>query len=85
MKAIQFTRYGQPGVLELREAEKPVPETNEVLIKVHATTVTTADCMMRRGDTLLSRMLLGFGSPKQKFRILGTEFSGIIASVGQYV
>lgn len=85
MKAIIFTKYGPPEVLQLREVEKPVPKENEVLIKVKATTVTAADCMMRRGDTLLSRILLGFGRPKEKFQILGTEFSGIIESIGPKV
>jgi NADPH:quinone reductase-like Zn-dependent oxidoreductase len=50
-----------------------------------ATTVTAADCMMRRGDTVLSRILLGFRKPKKKYQILGTEFSGVVESVGQKV
>jgi NADPH2:quinone reductase len=82
MKAIICPEYGPPEVLQLREVEKPRPKANEVLIKVKATTVTAADCMMRRGDTLLSRILLGYGRPKEKFQILGTEFSGIIESIG---
>jgi len=65
MKAIQYSKFGPPDVLQLREVEKPVPKDNEVLIKVQATTVTAADCMMRRGDTLLSRLLLGLRGHKQ--------------------
>lgn len=85
MKAILNKRYGSPDVLEHAEIEKPSPKNNEVLVNVKATTVTTADCMMRRGDTLLSRILLGFSRPKKKYQILGTEFSGVIESVGNKV
>lgn len=85
MKAIIYRNYGPPNVLELLDFEKPTPKPNEVLIKVFATTVTTADCMMRRGDTFLSRIILGFTRPKKKFQILGTEFSGIIESIGNKV
>ncbi len=85
MKAIIYKKYGSPNVLEPFEVEKPTPEPNEVLIKVFATTVTTADCMMRRGDTFLSRILLGLLKPKRKFQILGTEFSGKIEAVGNKV
>ena len=85
MKAILYKKYGSPNVLEPLEVEKPTPEPNEVLIRVFATTVTTADCMMRRGDTFLSRILLGLLKPKGKFQILGTEFSGKIETVGNKV
>ena len=82
MKAIIYKKYGSPDVLEPAEMENPTPEPSEVLIRVFATTVTTADCMMRRGDTFLSRILLGLLKPKGKFQILGTEFSGKIEAVG---
>jgi NADPH:quinone reductase-like Zn-dependent oxidoreductase len=85
MKAIVYKKYGSPNVLESLEVEKPTPEPNEVLIKVFATTVTTADCMMRRGDTLLSRILLGLIKPMKKYQILGTEFSGKIEATGSKV
>jgi NADPH2:quinone reductase len=85
MKAIIYKKYGTPEVLEPSEVEIPAPEPGEVLIKVFATTVTTADCMMRRGDTFLSRILLGFTRPKNRFQILGTEFSGKIEAVGSKV
>ena len=85
MKAIIYRKYGPPEVLKLVEIEKPSPKDNEVLIKIHATTVTSADCMMRRGDTVLSRILLGFTKPGKKYQILGTEFSGKIESVGSKV
>jgi NADPH2:quinone reductase len=82
MKAIIYKKYGSPNVLEPFDAEKPTPKANEVLIRVYATSVTTADSMMRRGDTFLSRILLGFTKPKKKYLILGTEFSGKIEAVG---
>jgi len=85
MKAIVYKKYGSPDVFELMDLEKPTPKANEVLIRVYATTVTTADCMMRRGDTFLSRILLGLIKPKSKYQILGTEFSGKIEAVGSNV
>jgi len=85
MKAIVYKKYGSPNVLELSEVEKPTPEPNEVLIRVYATSVTAADCMMRRGNTISSRILLGFKKPKKKYQILGTEFSGKIEAAGSKV
>jgi NADPH2:quinone reductase len=85
MKAIIYKKFGSPSVLELLDIEKPIPEPNEVLIKVFASSVTSADCMMRRGDTVLSRILLGLFKPAKKFQILGTEFSGRVEAVGSKV
>jgi NADPH:quinone reductase-like Zn-dependent oxidoreductase len=85
MKAIIYKKYGTPNVLEPLDLEKPIPDPREVLIRVYASTVTSADCMMRRGDTVLSRILLGLLKPAKKFQILGTEFSGTIEAVGSKV
>jgi NADPH:quinone reductase-like Zn-dependent oxidoreductase len=82
MKAIVYKKYGPPDVLEATKIKKPSLKAGEVLIKIKATTVTTADCMMRRGDTLSSRILLGAIHPRKKFQILGTEFSGIVEAIG---
>lgn len=85
MKTIVYYKYGSPDVLEQHDKEKPVAKDREVLVKIRATTVTAADCMMRRGDTFLSRILLGLTHPREKFQILGTEFSGKIEAVGSKV
>jgi len=83
MKAIVYTEYGTPDVLQLREVEKPAPKNNEVLVRVHATSVTAADGLMRRGDSFMSRIFLGFKKPRRE--ILGTELAGEIESVGKDV
>ncbi len=90
MKAIVYTQYGAPDVLQLREVEKPAPKTNEVLVKIHATTVTAGDTIMRslripgpRWQRLFSRLYLGIHRPKRA--ILGMELAGDIEAVGKEV
>jgi len=83
MKGIVYTKYGSPTVLELKEVKKPTPKDNEVLIKIYSTTVTAADCLMRRGDTIISRLFLGLLKPRKK--ILGTELAGEIEEIGNDV
>jgi len=88
MKAVVYEKYGSPDVLELKEVEKPAPRDNEVLIKVHATTVTSGDCRIRAlnvpvGFGLISRLVFGVFRPKQQ--ILGSELSGEIEAVGKDV
>lgn len=83
MKAIEYTKYGTPEVLHLSEVAKPCPESNEVLIKVHATTVTAADLMMRKGKPYIGRLYLGLKRPKRS--ILGFEFAGEIVEIGKAV
>jgi NADPH:quinone reductase-like Zn-dependent oxidoreductase len=89
MKAIVWTRYGSPEGLELQEVEKPSPKDNEVLIRIHATTVTAGDCEARRlqfpfGLALPVRVYVGLVRPK-RLKILGQELAGEIESVGKDV
>jgi NADPH:quinone reductase-like Zn-dependent oxidoreductase len=83
MKAIIVTKYGPPDVLQLQELEKPVPKDNEVLIKIYATTATTADSMMRKGPSFVGKIFTGLRKPKQA--VPGTEFAGEIEAVGRDV
>jgi len=83
MKAITYTKYGPPDVLQLTEVDKPVPKMNEVLIKVFATTVSATDCVFRKGEPYFARLFIGLTKPKHQ--ILGSEFVGEIESIGKNV
>lgn len=83
MKAIVCTQYGAPEVLKLVEVEKPAPKENEVLIKVHATSVTSGDARIRRADPFLIRLLFGWKHPRQS--VLGVVVSGEVEAVGNAV
>ena len=83
MRAVVFTKYGSPDVLELKEIEKPTPEDNEVLIKVKASTVTPMDWRFRNGRTLIARFMTGLLKQRIGYRILGVEFSGEIEAAGK--
>ena len=85
MKAIVTTKYGPPEVLQIQEREKPIPKANEVLIRIHATTVSVGDVKMRSLDVppvqrVLGRLFLGWTKPKKD--ILGMELAGEIVEVG---
>ena len=86
MKAVIYTEYGPPEVLRLAEVEKPVPEDNEVLIRVHATAANTSDANVRGftfvppGFGLLPRLMFGITEPKKQ--IIGVTFAGEIEAVG---
>ena len=88
MKAIVYTQYGPPDVLQLKEVEKPTPRDHEVLIRIYATTVTTADCELRSLHLpiwlrLPIRLYLGLIRPRNI--ILGQELAGEIEAVGSRV
>ena len=88
MRAIACTGYGPPEVLQLREVERPTPKDNEVLIRIHATTVTAADCEIRRFDFpgwVWLPLRLWFGLRRPRRPVLGQELAGAIESAGKEV
>lgn len=90
MKAILHTQYGPPDLLQLKEVETPTPKDTEVLIAIHATTVSTGDCNVRNFTFVTKSMLpiakLMFGIRRPwKARILGTELAGEVAQAGNNV
>ena len=88
MKAIVWTKYGPPDVLELKEVAKPTPKDNEVLIRIYAATVTAGDCELRslKFPLLLQLLMrIGFGFRRPRIKILGMDLAGEIGSVGKDV
>src|SRR6202049_2480602 len=90
MRAVVYDRYGPPDVLRLEDVERPVPAEDEVLVRVHATTVNRFDAATREANrrsglaiSLLSRLVSGIRRPRH--RILGTEFAGTVEAVGAAV
>jgi NADPH:quinone reductase-like Zn-dependent oxidoreductase len=93
MRAIVYDRYGPPDVLRLAEVERPIPKHDEVLVKVHATTVNRTDCAIRGGEDFVTRLgysIVTTGSPfkalrRPRPRILGSELAGEVVAVGPAV
>ena len=88
MKAMIYERYGGPEVLHPKEVETPVPGDDEILIRIHAATVTSGDCRLRSmnvppGFRLMSRAMFGLTKPRRQ--ILGTELAGVVESAGANV
>jgi NADPH:quinone reductase-like Zn-dependent oxidoreductase len=83
MKAAVNTRYGPPDVVRVVEVPTPIAKDNEVLIKVHATTVNRTDCGFRRGKPFFIRVFTGLVRPR--VRILGNEFAGQVEALGPAV
>ncbi len=83
MKAIVYTKYGPPDVLQLKEVEKPTPKDNEVLIKVHAASVNDWDWGLLRGKPFMNRLFFGLLKPKNK--TIGGDIAGRVEAVGRNV
>lgn len=83
MKAIVYTKYGPPEILQLKEVTKPTPKDNEVLVKVHAASVNDWDWGLLRGKPFMNRLLFGLLKPKNT--ILGCDIAGRIEAVGRNV
>jgi NADPH:quinone reductase-like Zn-dependent oxidoreductase len=81
MKAIVYTHYGSPDVLQLKEVAKPTPQDDEVLVHVHAASVNAGDVFLLRGKA----RMMGFGLLKPKYTILGSDIAGVIEAVGRNV
>ena len=83
MRAVVFDRYGPPEVLRVEEVERPVPKEDEVLVRIHATTVNRSDCGYRGAEPFFTRFFTGLLRPK--YRTPGMELAGEVAAVGAAV
>jgi NADPH:quinone reductase-like Zn-dependent oxidoreductase len=93
MRAVVYDKYGPPDVLHLEEVARPIPKDDEVLVRIHATTVNRTDCAIRSGENLVTRVGYSYfstGNPFKALRrpttkILGTELAGEVKAVGAAV
>lgn len=83
MKAAVYTQYGSPAALQIKTINKPIPEDNEILVKIHATAATSADSRLRKADPFAVRLFFGLFKPKKQ--ILGGVLSGTVEAVGKNV
>lgn len=83
MNAAVYTKYGPPDVVQLGEVAKPVPEDDEMLVRIHTSTVTPTDCAFRQANPLMIRFMNGFMRPRNK--VLGTLLAGEVEAVGKDV
>ncbi len=83
MQAIIQTNYGPPDVLVVKEVDKPTPKDTEILVKVYTTTANRTDCAMLRAKPVIMRLFTGLFGPKKPS--LGTDFAGIVESIGEKV
>ena len=83
MKAVEYENYGGPQVMRVKEVSKPEPQAHEVLIKIHATSVTATEATFRKGEPYFSRLFTGIQKPK--IQRLGEELSGVVEAVGKEV
>ncbi len=83
MKAIVYSKYGSPDVLELKEVEKPIPKDDQVLVKIHAASVNYGNLVLLKGEPFLARF--AFGLFKPKYTIPGGDIAGAVEAVGKEV
>lgn len=85
MRAIVFTEYGSPDLLQLKEVPKPTPKEDEILVKVHASSINSWDWEFQSGRSFINRLLYGLLKPKPDKQILGADIAGAIETVGKNV
>ena len=81
MKAAFYNQYGSPDVIQVKEIDKPVPKENEILIKIHASSVNTVDCTFRKGNEFFARLFTGITKPKH--HIPGGDLAGEVQEIGK--
>jgi NADPH:quinone reductase-like Zn-dependent oxidoreductase len=83
MKAVVCTQYGPPEVLQLKEVAKPTPKENQILIRIHAASITPSDCAFRKADPFIIRLIYGLTKPRNPAQ--GVEWAGEIEAIGPVV